>query len=645
MAASIETRSARVHRPLWILSFIFAVLPAVQGCPGGASRPDRPSVLLITIDSLRPDRLGFAGYEAGETPNLDALAGRSIRFTSAMAPAPLTTPSIASVLTGRWPLHHGVRLDEKHRLADGETTLAEALGGAGYRTAGIGGSLLLHPRHGFSQGFSQYLESFGEMPRPREAPVQGMPAARVVTRALEWLEGNYREDFFLWVNFHDPHYFYSPPAPFAQKFADRPYDGEVAYVDAELGRLLSKLKDYGIEDRTLVVVAGSHGEGLMDHGEAWHGTLLHQSTLHVPLLIKPAAAVSAGRDVDLPVSLVDLMPTLLEATGTKAPAGMDGRSIAGALREPGAVDLDPERPLLAETLLPRALFGWEPLAAVRSGRWVYVAAPSPRLYDLKDDPKEETNVIAAHPDVAARLQAEAARVTFESPACEPCGGMARELGMVWPPEGRKGPKVDPHDRIDVANDTLKAHRTFQRKLAEAASLLYRDVLARDPENRVALLESGWAMGLGKAKDDLRPALDVLARAQRLYSEDGEIYHLLGHMEQAAATPDNDRARRLWLLASKLDPLNEEALYDAACLEAVAGRREEALDLLARSITAGFKDFAHMRKDADLSSIRDDARFAQLVPAAPKRPGKPGKAGKSGEAAPGAAAEEGAAPPS
>jgi tetratricopeptide (TPR) repeat protein len=202
--------------------------------------------------------------------------------------------------------------------------------------------------------------------------------------------------------------------------------------------------------------------------------------------------------------------------------------------------------------------------------------------------------------------------------------------MRWPAAGHPDAPVDPHDRIAVANDALKAHRTFQRKLTDAAALLHRDVLGRDPANHVALVELGWITGLGQQKEKLQPAIDLLMKAQGLYADDGEIYHLLAHMDEASASPDPARALALYHLAIALDPLNEEALYDAACGEARAGNGEKALDLLARAIDAGFRDFPHMHKDTDLDSIRSDARFAQLVPPAPQRPG--GKAKAKGAAA-------------
>ncbi len=616
------------------LAATFFALAALHlaGCPSTPreSASSRTSILLVTIDSLRADRVGYAGYAQGATPNLDTLASHSVRFTQAQTPVPLTTPALASLLTGRYPSHHGLRVDERGSLAASETTLAEALKDAGYSTGAIGGSLLVHPRHGLDQGFAQYLEAFGEIPRPREAPIQGFPATRVVDRALEWLEGNYRQDFFLWVNFHDPHFFYSPPAPYITRFADRPYDGEVAYVDTELGRLLNRLREYGAAERTLVIVAGNHGEGLMDHGEAYHGTLLHQTTLRVPLLIRPAGPEPAGRDVSVPVSLVDVMPTILEAAGVSAPEEMDGRSLARALAAGGDPDVDAERPLLAETIQPRALFGWVPLAGVRAGRWSYVAGPAPRLYDLQADPGEERNVIAEHGDVAARLAGEAARIRFDQPPCGGCAALAAELKLAWPPVGRPGPPVDPHDRIDVANDALKAHRTMKRGMVEPAMLLLREVLARDPDNHQALVDLGWLSGLGKKQAELRPSHDMLMKAQAMYGDDGEIYHLLAHMDEVGPSPDPARSTKLYELATKLDPLNEEALYDAACAEARAGRPEDAFVLLERAIAAGWRDYPHMRKDTDLDTLRSDARFAKLVPPAPERPGGKAK-GKGGTA--------------
>jgi tetratricopeptide (TPR) repeat protein len=310
---------------------------------------------------------------------------------------------------------------------------------------------------------------------------------------------------------------------------------------------------------------------------------------------------------------------------------MDGRSLARALTGNAAPDVDAERPLLAETMQPRALFGWAPLAAVRSGKWSYIASPAPRLYDLQSDPGEEHNVAAQHADVAGRLAAEAARIKFEESPCPDCAALVAGLGMTWPPQGRAGAAVDPYDRIDVANDALKAHRTFLRRMAEPAMLLHRDVLARDPDNHVALVELGVITGLGKSKQELKPAVDMLLHAQRLYAEDGDIYHQLAHMDEVGVSPDPARQLALLQLAARLDPLNEEALYDAACAEARAGRPEDAFALLERAIAAGWRDYPHMRKDTDLDTLRSDARFAKLVPPAPERPGGKAK-GKGGAAA-------------
>jgi len=610
-------RLARTSSRLAAAASMIALLTTAFACsPGGAPAPEdsRPNVVLITIDSLRADHLGYAGAARAATPNIDALAARSVRFTDAQTPSPLSLPATASLLTGRYPSSTGVRSEERNALPADETTLAEALKGAGYRSTAVVGSILLHPKFGLDQGFDDYMLSFGETPRPRNTPVVGFPAARVVDKALDWLEGAYRDRFFMWVNFHDPHYFYSPPPPYDTDFADAPYDGEVAYVDSQIGRLLDRLKSYGVDDDTIILLAGNHGEGLADHGEAYHGTLLYQSTLHVPVLVKPAGTPGAGRDDPTPISLVDLMPTVLELAGVSAGGSMDGRSVAAALSASGG-GIDAERPLFAETTLPRDAFGWRPMAAVRSGRWKYIASEPARLFDLQADPAESVDLAASQPDVTAKLsELVAARISFTLPECAPCAEQARALGFGWPGEvGPMGRDIDPESRIDLANDVLKAHRSLQRHMAQAGELIYRDVLRRDPDNRLALIDVAL---LRVNAQDLKTAREMFAHAQRLYADEAEVYHVLGHLALVAPA-DQERSTALFRLSVALDPLNEEALYDAACGVALQGDKETAIDLLQKSVAAGFRDFRHMRRDTDIDSLRDDPRFAEIVPQAEK----------------------------
>ncbi|HET6373811.1 MAG TPA: sulfatase, partial [Candidatus Polarisedimenticolia bacterium] len=224
------------------------------GCRGPAA--DGTNILLITVDSLRADHLGFAGFSGAQTPAMDQLAASGAFFTRAFTPSPEAAPALMSLHTGQYPASHGVWTGDTGALAETAVTLAEVLKTKGYRTHACASSIQLHPKFGLGQGFDAYTLAFADAPRPSAAVETGMIASKVADRALEFLETAREGTFFLWINFYDPHYFYAPPEPFESSFKDRLYDGEIAFVDRELGRILAKLKDYGLDRRTIVVLAG-----------------------------------------------------------------------------------------------------------------------------------------------------------------------------------------------------------------------------------------------------------------------------------------------------------------------------------------------------------------------------------------------------
>jgi len=561
---------------------------------------------MVTVDSLRADRLGYSGHAPARTPNMDGLAARGRVFTSAFTPSPEAVPALASLHTGQYPATHGLRGEGAYSswLGQESVTMAERLKEAGYLTAACAGSLELHPKFGLDQGFDLYAASFAEEPRPSLSPETGLPASRVTGAALEFLETARGSPFFLWINYYDPHYFYAPPEPFATQLAGRPYDGEVAYVDQELGRVLAKLDDYGIKDKTIVVLAGSNGEGLGDNGEAYHGTLLHGATTRVPLVIAGPGLDGPSR-AETNVSLVDLAPTLLELAGAAGLPSAEGLSL---LRAP-----DPSRPIYLETRMPARLFGWTPLTAVVRGSLKYVSGDGGGLFDLAVDPTEARNLAASRTgefqmmrDMAAAHDGNAARSGPRDR--DRVNAEIRSLRLK--PDAAPRPPKEPAQMVEVANDALKADRSLRRGMVEAAAFLTEGVLRRDPENYLALLDSAL---LHAARGDAAAAGRQLERAQALYPQASEVYHQMGHLIlDAGPQGQAEMAHRLFGVAAELDPLNEEALYDLACARAVDGRLTAALDALEQAVKAGFRDFEWMAEDSDLDPLRSDPRFDRIT---------------------------------
>jgi len=382
-----------------LVCMLFAAI--VIGLPVyGDAQALRPNVVIVTIDTLRADHLGCYGFRAAQTPNLDTLARSAARFTHAFSPIPITLPAHSSLFTGSYPMATGMHDFSGNRLPASAVTLARVLHDHGYSTAAFLGGAVLDSRFGLSQGFDTYFDHF-DFNRLDETNLDSMkrPADQVIDSALAWLKTNPRAPWFLWVHIYDPHYPYTPPDAYLRRFPDDPYDGEIAFADAQLGRLFSFLKDVGGFDTALLTVAADHGEGLGEHGEKTHGFFVYNSTLHIPLLMKVPA--TAPRTVDSEVSLVDVMPTVLQFLQLPIPSTVQGRSLlAGVLGKASAHAAN----LYAETYLPLLHFHWSQLRALESGGLKYIEAPRPELYDLRADPHETRNVLAGKQALAHELQ-------------------------------------------------------------------------------------------------------------------------------------------------------------------------------------------------------------------------------------------------
>lgn len=363
----------------------------------------RPNVLLITIDTLRADRLGSYGYKAAKTPVIDALALSGVRFADATAHAPLTYPSHAAIFTGRYPGSLGIRLNGMDPLPADTVTLAERMKRAGYSTGAIIGSVILDKAYGLSQGFDEYDDAIAGPVRATMATSDlQRDATEVTTAAASWI-GRQRRPWFLWVHYYDPHLPYAAPAQHAARSPGRPYDAEIAYVDAEIGSLLTSVNRAG----TVVVLTSDHGEALGEHGEPDHGFFLYDATLSVPLII--AGPGIKRRVVREQVRSIDITPTVAHLSGAEWEGDqMDGESLRPLLDGGTRAEVPAS---MAESWYPRLHFAWSELRSVRVGEWKYVLAPKPELYDLRTDAGETTNVVAARAQVAGRLAADLQKVT------------------------------------------------------------------------------------------------------------------------------------------------------------------------------------------------------------------------------------------
>src|SRR3989441_7487986 len=328
-----------------LLAGLFAIGYAALAVPTAS-----PNVVFITIDTLRPDHLGCYGDKQIGTPNIDTLATDGTRFERAYTAVPVTLPSHTVIFTGTYPTLSGVHDFAANKLSPTQATLASVLKENGYTTGAVIGSAVLDSRFGLNHGSDFYYDHF-DFNRLQESNLDEMerPGNVVADVALDWLSKNYQKKFFLWMHLYDPHYTYRPPPPYSQEYASRPYDGEIAFADAQVGRLLRFLKEKGLYQNTLVVLSGDHGESLGEHGEKTHGFFIYNATLQVPLIVKLPHGTMA-KQVATQVSLTDIMPTVLQILKLDIPSQVQGRSLLPLIdgkqsNEPGS--------LYAETFLPR----------------------------------------------------------------------------------------------------------------------------------------------------------------------------------------------------------------------------------------------------------------------------------------------------
>jgi arylsulfatase A-like enzyme/Tfp pilus assembly protein PilF len=394
------------HRSLrkwhWITIVIVSSLTALGLFAGWRiGRRPRLNVIVVTLDTTRADRLGCYGYRQGLTPVLDSLAKRGVLFENAYTTVPMTLPAHASLFTGLYPPEHGIHTNGKNSLDNDIPTLADACRARGYDTGAFVASFVLDSKFGLDQGFQTYGDLLtGTIPTD-EALHRSRDGNVVMDEAMNWLINRTRTPFFCWVHLYDPHSPYLDHQDlFGDRFQDRPYDAEIAFVDVQLGRLVNFLGTQGLVQQTLLIVVGDHGEGLGQHHERRHGQMLYNSTLHVPWIMSLPGTLPAGRRVGDPVSVVDLYPTVIEALQLDAGPPISGRSLLAAAQGQALTS----RPLYAETDEPWLESGWSPLRVLISDHRKYIRTPKVELFDLQQDPQETQNLAAEFPDEIHSLE-------------------------------------------------------------------------------------------------------------------------------------------------------------------------------------------------------------------------------------------------
>lgn len=469
---------------------------------------EKPNVILISLDTTRADRLGCYGDVNARTAAMDGLARSGVLFTQAASPAPLTLPSHSSIMTGLYPTYHGVRLNGTTALSQEQVTLAEVFSEAGYQTGAFVAAFVLDGRWGLNQGFGKYDDQF-DLTKVKHIDLAGVqrPANQVVDAALRWLDARKHEPFFAWIHLYDPHTPYEPPEPLLSEFGRRGpaglYDGEIAFVDQQVDRALSWIRNAGLDQNTIVVVVGDHGEALGSHGEGTHGFFIYDWALRVPFIVRTPFDELQGVRVDAQVSLVDVFPTVLALTGLQASTRVHGRSLVPLMFRQAPPDTVYA---YSESMAPDLQFGWSALHSLRSPQFKYIEAPRPELYDLVADPGEATNIYAQRGTVADAMARELDRIVAETgrdaPAPEAANldkeTLARlaSLGYVGTTTARKsrpgdhGTLADPKDKLEVFTAVQRAGELMSNdQYAEAAQAL-ESALLREPAMPQALLMLG-----------------------------------------------------------------------------------------------------------------------------------------------------------
>jgi len=488
---------------------------------------DKPNVVIVTLDTTRADHLGPYGYDRVRTPVLDGLARRGTLFEECASVAPLTLPSHSTIFTGVYPTFHGVRVNGNTALGDEQTTLAEILASRGYSCGAFIGAFVLDGRWGLKQGFEHYDDQFDlKKYKHLDLGMVQRPGNQVVDATLAWLEGRKDRPFFAWVHLYDPHSPYEPPEPYFSQYAKGGpvglYDGEIAFMDEQIGRLVAWLERTGLDRRTVLVLVGDHGEGLGSHGESGHGYFIYDYAAHVPLIVLTPFEKGRGARVASQVSTADVFATVLGLAKVSVPEPNQGRSLVPFIFGRGDGG---EEYAYSESLAPNIQFGWAPLHGLKTARYRFISAPRLELYDLGRDPDESVNVVDRYPAVARDLKARLDRMIEETGRGAPkpqAANLDKEtvarlaaLGYIGSPVPEKKARgrflADPKDKLGIFESVQRAGEMIMREEYAPAAAILESALKDDQGISQALLLLATCRSELGRKEEAKAALDIVLK--------------------------------------------------------------------------------------------------------------------------------------
>jgi arylsulfatase A-like enzyme/tetratricopeptide (TPR) repeat protein len=490
----------------------------------------KPNVILITLDTTRADHLACYGYPNVKTSNLDSLARKGVLFEQCAASSPLTLPSHCSIMTGMYPTYHGVRLNGNTALSEEQTTIAEVLSAQGYQCGAFIGAFVLDGRWGLKQGFQHYDDEF-DLKKYKHLDLGAVqrPGNQVMDAALAWLEKQKKSSFFAWIHLYDPHIPYEPPEPYYSEYSQRGlsglYDGEIAFMDEQVGRCVSWLEKNSLDKNTFLILIGDHGEGLGSHGEGTHGYFIYEYAVHVPFLVVTPFDDLQGIRVSSQVRAVDVFPTLLGLSKIKVSAKVHGQSLLPLMFQP---EKKKEDYAYGESLTPSLQYGWSPLHSLRTTHYKYIDAPKAELYDLTQDTDEQTNLYQEYPDVARKMKTELDRLIAETAKGAPAPQAANldketverlaALGYIGAPVSAKkssgsGLKAlaDPKDKLQIFASIQQAGELILKDQYLPAAEALESALREEPTiPQALLLLSTCYVELGR-KEEAKAKLDIILK--------------------------------------------------------------------------------------------------------------------------------------